>query len=242
MREFLTRFPLEFSISSKDNTCFDKYLANNTIKSTFGGYKRPFYNCLFNNGYQLEGWKIHVSPYLKDYGKVLTTVSQIMLENKTSFKFAYYLSDYLLLSDKNINPSQFGKYITIYPKNNTEFKLLLDILYKKLHNLSGVRVPSDKRYKNSKIISYRFGGFFPQIFMTNTGDMTYKILDGEGNFVSDDRKTYFKLPAGINDPFPSISKKDKVISPCLIGQETTKKFKIINIIRRLGTGNIYMKE
>lgn len=239
MREFLTRFPLEFSISSKDNTCFDKYLANNTIKSTFGGYKRPFYNCLFNNGYQLEGWKIHVSPYLKDYGKVLTTVSQIMLENKTSFKFAYYLSDYLLLSDKNINPSQFGKYITIYPKNNTEFKLLLDILYKKSHNLSGVRVPSDKRYKNSKIISYRFGGFFPQIFMTNTGDMTYKILDGEGNFVSDDRKTYFKLPAGINDPFPSISKKDKVISPCLIGQETTKKFKIINIIRRLGTGNIY---
>ena len=71
-----------------------------------------------------------------------------MLKYQTSFKFAYYLSDYLLLSDKNINPSQFGKYITIYPRNNAEFKLLLGILHKKLQRFSGVRVPSDKRYKN----------------------------------------------------------------------------------------------
>ena len=86
MREFLTRFPLEFSTSSTDNTCFAKYLVDNTIASTFGGYKRPFYNCLFNNGYQLEGWKIHISPYLKDYGKVLTIVSQVMLKYQTSLE------------------------------------------------------------------------------------------------------------------------------------------------------------
>lgn len=240
MREFLKRFPLQFSGNSQDNVCFDKYLAENVLSSTFGGYKKPFYNCIFNNGYQLEGWKIHISPYLKDYSKVLKIVSSVMLKNKTSFKFAYKLSDYLLLSDKNISPSQFGKYITIYPKDNTEFKALLTILDEKLKRFLGVRVPSDRRYKNSKIISYRFGGFFPQIHMNNDGDMVYRILDGNGNFVVDERKTYFNLPDGIHDPFPPTNKNHKkIVVPCLIGQKTKKKFEIISIIRRLGTGNIY---
>lgn len=240
MREFLTRFPIQLQHIERDEDRFDKYLVDGIISSTFGGYKKPFYNCIFNNGYQLEGWKIHVSPYLKDYGKVLNIVSGVMLSNKVSFKFAYNLSDYLLLSDKNISPSQFGKYITIYPKNDSEFKILLDALDGKLKGYSGVHVPSDHSYKNSKIISYRFGGFFPQIHMDIDGNMEYKILDGVGDFVPDVRKTYFELPNGIIDPFRAKDKvQTKIASPYLVGEETGKKFEIISIIRRLGTGNIY---
>ena len=108
MREFLTRFPFELSNDLKNDICFNEYLPNDIFSVTVGGYKKPFYNCIFNTGYQLEGWKIHVSPYLKDYGKVLNIVTTLMLARKISFKFAYNLSDYLLLSDKNISPSQFG--------------------------------------------------------------------------------------------------------------------------------------
>lgn len=240
MREFLTRFPFELSNDLKNDICFNEYLPNDIFSVTVGGYKKPFYNCIFNTGYQLEGWKIHVSPYLKDYGKVLNIVTTLMLARKISFKFAYNLSDYLLLSDKNISPSQFGKYITIYPKNDNEFKSILKTLNEKLTNFDGVRVPSDRRYMNSKILSYRFGGFFPQIYMTNDGDMTYKILDGNGLFVSDERKTYFSLPKGISDPFSSYSQSLTTMGdPYLVGETTKRKFEIINIIRRLGTGNIY---
>ena len=113
-------------------------------------------------------------------------------------------------------------------------------LNEKLTNFDGVRVPSDRRYMNSKILSYRFGGFFPQIYMTNDGDMTYKILDGNGLFVSDERKTYFSLPKGISDPFSSYSQSLTTMGdPYLVGETTKRKFEIINIIRRLGTGNIY---
>lgn len=71
MREY--QFPLKFEYQYKDKT--DNDFTNDLVdlKNTkaFIKYVSPFYNVIFQNNSQFQGWKIHLSPILSEYNSVL---------------------------------------------------------------------------------------------------------------------------------------------------------------------------
>ncbi|WP_443871608.1 class III lanthionine synthetase LanKC N-terminal domain-containing protein [Mesomycoplasma hyorhinis] len=61
-----------------------------------------------------------------------------------------------IYSSKSLDLQMYGKLITIYPKNEEDFKLHIENLYQLLKKYKGLNISVDKQYKNS-IIFYRFG-------------------------------------------------------------------------------------
>lgn len=239
MREY--QYPFLFKYKYENNKKDNFLLKLPSLKNVHAviKYEAPFYNVIFPSSCQFQGWKIHLSPILTDYSEVLLETIKLLIPRKISFKFVPNLHDYQFMSDKNVMPSQFGKYITIYPDNFYQFKNLLEKLSNIFVDKKGVRVPSDKNYNN--IVNYRYGGFFPRIYMDEEANLTYDIIDGKGKLIPDKRKTYFTLPEGITDPFISenLNHNDKEKSVSVIGVESKHRFLINGIIRRLGTGNVY---
>ena len=120
-----------------------------------------------------------------------------------------------LLSSVGVPASQIGKLITLYPSTVSIAKNLLNRLYDELKHYDGIEVISDRPYRDSKVIWYRYG--------------THTPLDTE----KEERKPYFVLPENITDSFVS---EDQFLTGSII----QKQYTFIKILRRKGEGNIYL--
>lgn len=72
------------------------------------------------------GWKIHISPNLLFCSKVFEIVNELHNEMNFSYKIANSLLLYRKLN--SLLDSQYGKFITIYPKNDLEAREIVDRL------------------------------------------------------------------------------------------------------------------
>ena len=108
-----------------------------------------------------------------------------------------------MMNFKNVDRGASGKFITIYPLNEEEFKELLEILYENLKDEKGPYILSDKRYKDCKVIYYRYGGIKSNYIIDIIGKKIYIIKSPEGNLIEDKRNPFFTLPPWIKDPFES---------------------------------------
>lgn len=137
-----------------------------------------------------QGWKIHVSSTYKDVDKTLSIVAETCFEKNIGFKYLKDRESYMLMNSKTASRSSSGKFMTIYPTNESEF---LDILYILEDKLSitekGPYILSDKRWKKTNIY-YRYGGF---INITNElGELCIKTPDG--TLIKDERTPYYRVP------------------------------------------------
>src|SRR5699024_829569 len=96
----------------------------------------------------LQGWKIHISANLSNAKQTLDVLSPILVDNNVSFK---HLKDQRTLyeaNSKNAPRESSGKFITIYPKNDEQFLLLIN-------NISEVLDRKSTRLNSSHVsISY----------------------------------------------------------------------------------------
>lgn len=152
------------------------------------------------NNIPITGWKIHVSATLTNSTEILNIVTKLALENSFSFKFMLDSKMLTISSQKGYSRGSSGKFITIYPKDTNDFIKLLDILYCKLKNFAGPYILSDKRYRDCKVLYYRYGGMIGQFRMESDGDLVPIIQDGNGNWIDDIRTPYFKIPTNIENP------------------------------------------
>jgi len=97
-----------------------------------------------------------------------------------------------------------GKLITIYPSDESRFIELIDEVYRATQGFQGPYILSDRRYKDSRSVYYRYGGFAPQYAINVYGEKEPVILFQGENF-SDKRTPYFKLPPWVTDPFKKVS-------------------------------------
>ncbi|MFC3899598.1 lanthionine synthetase LanC family protein [Aliicoccus persicus] len=242
MKEFEYNFKKTKNISMNEEP-----LDNNLIFSDFQNISDnfPFRYVRIGNNYKdlpMFGWKIHLSPTLNYYDHVLEIVNNLSKEEGFDYKYVPNFNSYTFLSNKNTTSSQFGKYITIYPYNENQCDTLMSILYQLLNNIEGVQVPSDRPYKDSSFIHYRYGAISPYTYIDSFNSKDYYILDGYGNLVKDKRKSYFTLPLGIDDPFQS----DKTLITNRLDELVIKNSKndtsytLEEIIRHSPTGNVYI--
>lgn len=150
-----------------------------------------------------QGWKVHVSATLKNDLSILERVARVAMGKGVPFKFALDRDVYSLMTSKVWARGGSGKFMTLYPRDVAMFKDLLEFLYAELEGEEGPYILSDRRYKDCRVLYYRYGGMQPIQQLEVLGTKTLTITDPNGNALPDVRLPYFEPPAWAPDPFPT---------------------------------------
>jgi hypothetical protein len=153
----------------------------------------------------MQGFKIHVSCGPNDVHQLLDIVVPTCVPEETDFKIAGDPTLLHILNAKLYPRGSSGKFMTIYPTDEEAFKSLIERLHQDTKDVAvgGPYVLSDRRYKDSKVLSYRYGGFRPAHRVNIDGTHDTFLVSPEGEYVRDERLPYFSLPDWVRDPFDS---------------------------------------
>lgn len=158
-----------------------------------------------------QGWKIHVTSSVNNAKLMLKAVVPVLVKDETSFKFALDKQILNIMNGKGYGRQAAGKFITIYPHDDEHFKKLIEKVHQVTKDFEGLYILSDRRYKDSKVVFYRYGGILPLSRLDITGRRVSKIVSPDGKEVEDVRQPYFHVPDWTRDPLEDIPKKtDKI--------------------------------
>jgi serine/threonine protein kinase len=185
-----------------------------------------------------QGWKIHISATILNAVETLEKLVPAFVEEGVGFKFAADLAVTELINHKNWSRGSSGKFITVYPKDEEHFKKVIERAYESTRGLNGPYVLSDKRYKDSKVVYYRYGGFKSLRMMNVYGEQIPAIVSPDGKLIPDERRPFFRLPAWVRSPL----QEDPPNGSALAGGQTTllnNRYSIKKAIKFSNTGGIY---
>ncbi|EKE80928.1 class III lanthionine synthetase LanKC [Idiomarina xiamenensis] len=183
-----------------------------------------------------QGWKIHVSATPAHASAILDTVARVLLQHRVPFKF---VADRMLLSlfnGKSFDRGSSGKFITIYPQHQQQFEQLIVALHEQTIGYWGPYILSDKRFRDSKVIYYRYGGILPMKRAIGDGSSEHVIKGTDGSYIVDERTPYFHLPEGIVDPFADEPAEEDA------GEATLKdgRYEIQGVLAFSNPGGVYL--
>lgn len=150
----------------------------------------------------VQGWKIHLSAIEENCKLILESVAQLLLQRDVQFKFANDCRTMRMMTSKRWPRGGSGKFITVYPRTETEFKDLIELLYQEVGSNIGSYILSDRRYKDSRCIYYRYGGIIQVSRLDFMGRMIPMLVSPAGDYIADRRTPYFETPPWAEDPFP----------------------------------------
>lgn len=182
------------------NNKYSEFIVENLVEN------EHFYNIRFP-WVPASGWKIHISCIMSNYNSLLDIVSEYCVENKISFKVMKNIDSYFKNGLKKGDRSSYGKFITIYPKDEEKFILVIEELYKAIKNFEGPYILSDKRYKDCKCIYYRYGNNLLDDTYDNKG-VACRVVKYKNYDYLDLPTGYYNAPDFIEDPFDSPSSPD----------------------------------
>jgi hypothetical protein len=148
-----------------------------------------------------QGWKIHVSTNVINAVEILEAIVPLLAAERTSFKFALDREIASLMNSKSWARQGAGKFITVYPSNEEQFKSLIERLHLATKEFAGPYILSDKRYKESRVIYYRYGGMTLNSVLDIKGEQIPVLVSPDGVSVPDRRLPYFAPPDWTRDPF-----------------------------------------
>lgn len=149
----------------------------------------------------MQGWKVHVSAMLSNAVPILRTVSQCAFANEVPFKFLIDKNILSLTTSKRWARGSSGKFITLYPADTAGCKRLLEALFAELSGEEGPYILSDNRYKDCRVLYYRYGGLARNTRLNILGERVPVIISPTGDTIPDVRNPYFSLPSWVSDPF-----------------------------------------
>jgi serine/threonine protein kinase len=184
----------------------------------------------------IQGWKIHVSATMRNAEAILRRAAAIVLANKTPFKFALDKNVISIMTSKGWQRGASGKFITIYPQDLSHFKDLLEQLYVEFKKDEGPYILSDRRYRDCRVLYYRFGGFAQISQMNITGEKVLSLKAPDGRFVPDIRTPYFAVPSWAVDPYPDQEPQT--------GDATLKagRYRVKQALKFSNSGGVYLAE
>ena len=149
-----------------------------------------------------QGWKIHISATNTNCHEILSKVASILLAEGVQFKFANDVETLRLLTSKRWGRGGSGKFMTIYPSSMEQFRALIESAYSILKGYAGSYILSDRRYKDSRCVYYRYGQIRSLQRLDHLGRNLQVIRNPDGQDVEDHRTPYFEVPEWTSDPFP----------------------------------------
>ncbi len=149
-----------------------------------------------------QGFKIHLSATSRTAEETLRRAVPECVRAGVAFKVAADPQLLWLTNSKNYHRGSSGKFLVAYPQTTQAFTDLIAALHRATAGLEAPYILSDRRYRDSKVVFYRYGSFLQIDRLSVDGQRTPCIRDPQGELVPDERLPYFKLPVWVEDPFP----------------------------------------
>jgi serine/threonine protein kinase len=184
---------------------------------------------------QPQGWKVHISATPSIAKAVLEAVLPIFAKQSVTFKF---LSDMQVVRwsvNKNWPRSSCGKFLTIYPRTDDELKEVIEQCYVATQDLVGPYILTDRPYKNSKVIFYRYGTNTLEHSVGTFGERLYAFRAPDGQTIPDRRFPYYFQPTWVQDPFGSPAADVQPAYEVLLN----KRYRILKALKHSGDGGVY---
>ncbi|WP_431930622.1 class III lanthionine synthetase LanKC [Micromonospora sp. RP3T] len=182
------------------------------------------------------GWKLHVSSRPADLTAVLHAVVDEYEQGPFNFK---------CVRDSDLALSQLsrwwprggaGKAVTVYPETTSDALLLAERLAARLAPFDGPFILSDRRYRDSRTVHYRYGTFRNTGGVDADGHGTALVHGPDGTRWEDTREPKFDPPpwAGA-DPFPPADPGPSAAT----GSDLLRRYRITGVLRRTTAGGVY---
>ncbi|MFE6069856.1 class IV lanthionine synthetase LanL [Streptomyces sp. NPDC056525] len=150
-----------------------------------------------------QGWKLHLSATAASAPAVLEKALDVLLREKSAFKFARSLDQVSALNSRATPRGSSGKFITVYPRSDAEAARLAHELHGATAGLAGPRILSDQPYAVHSLVHYRYGSFVGRRRLSDDGLLVWFIEDPDGNPVEDKRTGQYSPPSWAVCPFPA---------------------------------------
>jgi serine/threonine protein kinase len=186
--------------------------------------------------YIQQGWKIHISAVPWTAQETLERTVPLLAGYGVAFKF---VSDEVMLElslSKSWARSGAGKFMTVYPRDEEEFLAIIEELHQRTAGLRGPYILSDRAYKDSRVVYYRYGEHLSRRRVEPTGILTPLIEAPDGSWHSDQRTGYFQLPAWVRDP---VCKLPPLAAPGEAGVFLQGRYHVQSALRFGAMGGIY---
>jgi len=173
-----------------------------------------------------QGWKIHVSGTVLSACDVFETVAPYLRKIGVAFKAPSTLEDLIRINTGLFKGySQVGKFITIYPRNDDEFRKVIFALYRRIPGKPAApAVPFEFRYKNSNIY-FRYGAFI------HSSDRPGMLEAPAGHFVPDRRDV--PCPEWVIPPIECDGAVPSLSSPL------STRYQVFRALSQRGKGGVY---
>ena len=149
-----------------------------------------------------QGWKLHVSATSQNAAEVLRRAVGVLGPHRCAFKFAHSPDRVAELVGRNADRGSSGKFITVYPLDDEQFRTVAAELHDATEGLVGPEILSDRRYRPGSLVHYRYGAFTRIAVLDNDGSYRYMITAPDGSLVEDRRGAAFTPPPWADAPWP----------------------------------------
>ncbi|MFD9333830.1 class III lanthionine synthetase LanKC [Streptomyces sp. NPDC060028] len=184
-----------------------------------------------------QGWKIHVSAGHRRVREVAASVIGHLTERGIDFKIALDLNVFEMLNSKAMSRGSGGKLVTVYPRDDDEFRECLADLARLLEGVEGAYVLSDLRYRDSKALYFRYGQFLDTHRVDVLGRRLPQITGPDGP-VPDDRRPGYAQPDWVAWPFDDWKPVEEPEGDGLVGG----RFRVTGAIQFSNSGGVYTAE
>lgn len=184
-----------------------------------------------------QGWKIHVSAELGRVREVAETVIAYLTTRRVDFKIALDLNIYEILNSKAMSRGGGGKLVTIYPRDDEEFRECLADLARALEGIEGPYVLSDLRYRDHRTLYFRYGQFLDTHVVDVLGRRAPQIQGPDGP-VPDVRGPGSAHPWWVAWPFSDWKPQEEPEGEGLLGE----RFRVTGAIQFSNSGGVYTAE
>ena len=184
-----------------------------------------------------HGWKIHLSSQVSLGEETLRRLLPLLLEESVEFKFCSDRRMLALSLNKNWPRTGAGKFLTVYPRDLDSFKRIVRRCAEETKDLDGPHILSDRRYRDSRVVHYRYGEHWSSYEVGPNGERAPIVVGPEGERWSDERQAYYRFPPWTRDPFPDPPLTEQ---PGEAGILLQNRYRVTNAERFSSLGGIYL--
>ncbi|MFB7867435.1 class IV lanthionine synthetase LanL [Streptomyces sp. NPDC056069] len=185
-----------------------------------------------------HGWKLHVSATPLSAPIVLARAGEVLVRAGCAFKFGTDLRRVSELVDQWYDRGGGSKFITVYPRDDAQFRELAEQLHEATVGLPGPRILSDRQLRRGSLVYYRYGEITrsDRRVLTDDGIFKWRMVGPDGTAVEDKRNAWFSPPPWASSPFPD----EQVVVPqapasVLLGG----RYRVRKAIRHAHKGGVY---
>jgi predicted Ser/Thr protein kinase len=186
----------------------------------------------------VQGWKIHISSIASTAHIVLSIAAAVLAESGTAFKFAADQGMLAAINGKRWPRSGSGKFITVYPRHVDDFRQVIANLHASLSGYVGPYVLTDRRYEDSRVLHYHYGGIVSDSSVSPGGRREWLLRRPDDVAEPDDRLPRFRLPDWLRDPF-GIAAPAAPASPVLLGGG---RYRVHEALAFSSAGGVYLAD